>query len=155
MKPDEIISLLPYSKPFLFVDSISRLDENSIEGEYTFRKDEFFYKGHFTNFPITPGVILIETMAQIGAVCLGFFLLKDKISSGQFPEIALVSSEVNFYRPVFPEEKVTVISEKIYFRLGKLKCNVQMKNEKGEVVCKGIISGMAKPSSTGTLPTNG
>ncbi len=153
MEPEKIISLLPYSKPFLFVDSIIKIDENSIEGEYRFSKDEFFYKGHFTNFPITPGVILIETMAQIGVVCLGIFLLwksipptagKDKISSGKFPEIALVSSEVNFYIPVFPEEKVTVISEKVYFRLGKLKCNVQMKNEKGEIVCKGIISGMVK-----------
>lgn len=154
MEPEKILSLLPYSKPFLFVDSITRIDENSIEGEYTFSKDEYFYNGHFKNFPVTPGVILIETMAQIGVVCLGLFLLKDKISSGKFPEIALVSSEVNFYQPVFPGEKVTVISEKVYFRLGKLKCNVQMKNEKGEVVCKGIISGMAKPSSTGNIPAN-
>ena len=155
MAPDKIISLLPYSKPFLFVDSITRIDENSITGEYKFSKDEFFYKGHFHNFPVTPGVILIETMAQIGVVCLGIFLLKDKISSVKFPEIALVSSEVNFYLPVFPEEKVTVISEKVYFRLGKLKCNVKMKNEKGEVVCKGIISGMVKDFSAGVLLTNG
>ncbi|MDO8550611.1 MAG: FabA/FabZ family ACP-dehydratase [Ignavibacteria bacterium] len=163
MEPDKIISLLPYSKPFLFVDSITRIDENSITGEYKFNKDEFFYKGHFHNFPVTPGVILIETMAQIGVVCLGIFLLwesipskagKDKISSGKFPEIALVSCEVNFYLPVFPEEKVTVISEKVYFRLGKLKCNVQMKNEKDEVVCKGIISGMVKDFSVGVLRTN-
>jgi 3-hydroxyacyl-[acyl-carrier-protein] dehydratase len=151
MEAKKIISLLPYSKPFLFVDSITKIDENSIEGEYKFSKDEFFYKGHFTNFPITPGVILIETMAQIGVVCLGIFLLKDKILSGKLTEVALVSSEVNFYLPVFPEEKVTVISEKVYFRLGKLKCNVHMKNEKGKIVCKGVIAGMAKlfPTSIG------
>ncbi|OGU77010.1 MAG: hydroxymyristoyl-ACP dehydratase [Ignavibacteria bacterium RBG_16_34_14] len=147
MEPEKIISLLPYSKPFLFVDSITKIDENYVEGEYKFRKDEFFYEGHFINFPVTPGVILIETMTQIGVVCLGIFLLKDKISPGKFPEIALISSEVNFYLPVFPEEKVKVISEKVYFRLGKLKCNIQMKNEKGEVVCKGLIAGMAKPFS--------
>ena len=144
MTPEEIISLLPYSKPFLFVDSINKIDENSVTGEYTFRKYDFFYKGHFKNYPVTPGVILTETMAQIGVVCLGIFFLKDKISPGNFPDIALVSSQVDFFLPVFPEEKVTVISEKIYFRFGKLKCKVEMKNAKGEVVCRGVISGMVK-----------
>jgi 3-hydroxyacyl-[acyl-carrier-protein] dehydratase len=147
MTTEEIISLLPYSKPFLFVDSITKIDESSVTGEYTFRKDEFFYKGHFKNYPITPGVILTETMAQIGVVCLGIYLLRDKILSGNFPGILLVSSQVDFFLPVFPEEKVIVHSEKIYFRFGKLKCNVEMKNAKGEVVCKGIISGMVKRNS--------
>ena len=146
MEKEKILSLLPYSKPFLFVDSITRIDENSIEGEYKFKKDEFFYTGHFKDFPVTPGVILTETMAQIGVVCLGIFLLEDKILSGKLPEVALVSNEVNFYLPVYPEEKVTVFAEKVFFRMGKLKCNVHMKNEKGEIVCKGIIAGVAKSS---------
>jgi 3-hydroxyacyl-[acyl-carrier-protein] dehydratase len=144
MSPREIISLLPYSDPFLFVDSINQIDGNSITGTYTFKKNEFFYEGHFKNFPITPGVILIETMAQIGVVCLGIFLFREEISSGSFPKIALASSQVDFFHPVYPEETVTVISQKVYFRFGKLKCNVQMKNSKGEIVCKGIISGMVK-----------
>ena len=149
MTPEEIISLLPYSKPFLFVDSLITIDENSVTGEYTFRKEDFFYKGHFKDHPVTPGVILTEAMAQIGVVCLGIFLLGDKISSESFPGIALVSSQVDFFQPVFPEEKVTVISKKVYFRFGKLKCNVEMKNSRGEVVCKGIISGMIKGNKNG------
>ncbi|HSP86749.1 MAG TPA: hypothetical protein VLN45_01340 [Ignavibacteriaceae bacterium] len=147
MEKEKILSLLPYSKPFLFVDSITRIDENSIEGEYKFKKDEFFYTGHFKDFPVTPGVILTETMAQIGVVCLGIFLLEDKILSGKLPEVALVSNEVNFYLPVYPEEKVTVFAEKVFFRMGKLKCNVHMKNEREEIVCKGVIAGIAKLSS--------
>jgi len=43
---------------------------------------------------------------------------------------------------VFPNEKVKVISEKLYFRFGKLKCKVTMKNANGEVVCIGTIAGM-------------
>jgi len=155
MSPKEIISLLPYSKPFLFVDSINQIDENSITGTYTFKKNEFFYEGHFKDFPVTPGVILIETMAQIGVVCLGIFLMwesmpsaKDEIYSGDFPKIALVSSQVDFFHPVYPGETVAVISQKVYFRFGKLKCDVQMKNSKGEIVCKGIISGIAKKKLT-------
>jgi 3-hydroxyacyl-[acyl-carrier-protein] dehydratase len=57
-------------------------------------------------------------------------------------QIALSNSEIDFYKPVFPGEKVRVISEREYFRFNKLKCKVKMLNEKQEVVCKGTISGM-------------
>jgi 3-hydroxyacyl-[acyl-carrier-protein] dehydratase len=46
--------------------------------------------------------------------------------------------------PVKPKERVEVVSEKIYFRFNKLKCNVQLFNEENELVCKGTISGMLK-----------
>jgi len=151
MKSEEIISYLPYSRPFLFVDSVTITGENSLEGEYKFREDEFFYEGHFIRkgekgfiekFPVTPGVILIETMAQIGVVCMGIYLLREKLASGNLPEFVMSSAEVEYFLTVFPGEKVKVFSEKIYFRFGKLKCNVKMKNEKNELVCKSIISGM-------------
>ncbi len=70
MKKEEIISKLPYSKPFLFVDELLHIDENRVEGTYTFDENLDFYKGHFKDNPITPGVILTEVMAQIGLVCL-------------------------------------------------------------------------------------
>ncbi|UFH45756.1 beta-hydroxyacyl-ACP dehydratase [Flavobacterium galactosidilyticum] len=140
MKFQEIISRLPYSKPFLFVDEIIHIDENRVEGTYTFDENLDFYKGHFKDNPITPGVILTETMAQIGLVCLGVFLLNDNFRTKS--SIALTSTDMEFLKAVYPKEKVTVISEKIYFRFGKLKCKVIMKNEKEEVVCSGTIAGM-------------
>lgn len=140
MKFQEIISRLPYSKPFLFVDEIIHIDENRVEGTYTFDENLDFYKGHFKDNPITPGVILTETMVQIGLVCLGIFLLNDNFSTKL--SIALTSTDMEFLKAVYPKEKVTVISEKIYFRFGKLKCKVIMKNEKEEVVCSGTIAGM-------------
>lgn len=140
MTKQEIISKLPYSKPFLFVDELLHIDENGVEGTYTFDENLDFYKGHFKDNPITPGVILIEVMAQIGLVCLGIYLLNDTFNKNT--AIALTSNEIDFSKPVFPKEKVTVVSEKMYFRFGKLKCKVAMKNEKGEVVCSGTIAGM-------------
>ena len=140
MNKEEIISKLPYSKPFLFVDELLHIDENGVEGRYTFDENLDFYKGHFKNNPITPGVILTEVMAQIGVVCLGIYLLNDTFNKNT--AIALTSSAIEVLKPVFPKEKVTVISEKMYFRFGKLKCKVVMKNEKGEVVCSGTIAGM-------------
>jgi 3-hydroxyacyl-[acyl-carrier-protein] dehydratase len=140
MKKKEIISKLPYSKPFLFVDELLRIDENGVEGTYTFDENLDFYKGHFKDNPVTPGVILTEVMAQIGLVCLGIYLLNDTFN--KTTAIALTSNEINFLKPVFPNEKVMVFSEKIYFRFGKLKCKVMMKNEKDETVCSGTIAGM-------------
>lgn len=140
MRKEEIIPKLPYSKPFLFVDEIIRVDENGVEGTFTFDEKLDFYAGHFKDNPITPGVILTEVMAQIGLVCFGIFLLNNTLNTDT--SIALTSTEIHFLKPVYPKEKVTVISEKIYFRFGKLKCKVSMKNEKEEVVCSGIIAGM-------------
>jgi len=141
MKQTEIIKNLPYQKPFLFVDELTQISENGITGNYTFKKNEFFYEGHFKDNPITPGVILIETMAQIGVVCLGIYLVKDESLSEEI-KIALTSNQVDFFLPVNPNQKVTVISEKEYFRFNKLKCKVKMLNAKNELVCRGTISGM-------------
>ena len=139
MTKQEIISKLPYSKPFLFVDELLEIDGNRVEGTYTFDENLDFYKGHFNGNPVTPGVILTEVMAQIGLVCLGIYLV-DNLNKNS--TIALTSTEMEFLKPVFPNEKVTVISEKIYFRFGKLKCKVKMINESGEEVCSGIIAGV-------------
>ena len=142
MNQTEIIKTLPYQKPFLFVDELTEISEQGITGNYTFKKNELFYKGHFKNNPITPGVILTEAMAQIGVVCLGIYLLKNEFRLEKKIQIALTSSQVDFFISVLPNEKVTVISEKKYFRFNKLKCSVQMINEKNELVCRGTISGM-------------
>ena len=146
MTKKEIIALLPYQRPFLFVDTLETVSENGITGSYTFKENEYFYKGHFKDNPITPGVILTEVMAQIGVVCLGIYLVKDKLSSVNEPKIALTSHQIDFFLPVYPKEKVTVVSKKIYFRFNKLKCKVQLRNEADELVCRGVISGMIKPS---------
>jgi 3-hydroxyacyl-[acyl-carrier-protein] dehydratase len=139
MKTEEIIGFLPYAKPFLFVDSIESISDTSVIGTFKFDASLDFYQGHLINFPITPGVILIETMAQIGLVCLGIYLSKDAISSET--QVLMSSAKVDFLKPVFPNEKVTVFSELEYFRFQKLRCKVKMENENREVVCQGIIDG--------------
>ena len=140
----KIIALLPYQEPFLFVDGIDTVSQNGITGHYTFKKDAFFYQGHFKGNPITPGVILTECMAQIGLVCLGLYLIKDDLKDYQQPQIALTSHQMDFYLPVLPGEKVTVRSDKDVFRFNKLKCKVRMYNKNKELVARGVISGMLK-----------
>ena len=139
---EEIIAKLPYQHPFLFVDEILAVDENGISGSYTYKATRDFYKGHFKNNPVTPGVILTETMAQIGLVSFGIYLLSKSSNAESEIKIALTSSEIDFFKPVFPSEKVIVKSQKEYFRFNKLKCKVEMFNEIGELVCRGKIAGM-------------
>lgn len=148
MQPAEIIENLPYSYPFLFVDELEEVREDAVQGNYTFPESAFYFQGHFKNNPVTPGVILAECMAQIGVVSLGIYLLNKgkEVEEHEEPEkelqIAMSNVDVDFFLPVFPGERVTVTSEKEYFRFNKLKCKVQMRNEEGKLVCKGEISGM-------------
>lgn len=126
------------------MDELTKITDNGVTGNYTFKESEYFYRGHFKDYPVTPGVILTEVMAQIGVVCLGIHLLREKFLDVKKPKIALTSHNIDFFLPVKPKQRVNVVSEKIYFRFNKLKCKVELFNEKNQLVCKGYISGMLK-----------
>jgi len=148
MNVNEIKEKLPYSYPFLFVDELIHVDENGSSGTFTYDENLDFYKGHFKDHPVTPGVILTETMAQIGLVCLGIYL-NGAVEEGKSGHVMLTSTAIDFMKPVFPGEQVKVTSEKVYFRFKKLHCKVEMQNAAGEVVCKGTLSGMVTTKLNG------
>lgn len=146
---NDILAYLPYKSSFLFIDNILSLDVDGVTGDYTLKKDAFFYEDHFVNNPVTPGVIITEIMAQIGLIVLGIHLIISrnietgiKLDEGSFP--LLTSTEVSFYKMVFPGEKVIVRSKKQYFRFGKIKCLIEMRNSEGELVAKGMFAGIIK-----------
>lgn len=143
MEYTDILQQLPYKEPFLFVDKLCELSEQGAHGMYTFNEDLEIYKGHFVGFPVTPGVILTECCAQIGLVCLGIYLMSKEESKGL---MGMSSAQMEYYIPVYPGETVSVKSEKVYFRFGKLKCHVKMYNAENQLVCKGTISGMLMPA---------
>ena len=144
MDTKEIVRLLPYEAPFLFVDELQEVTLEGVKGSFHFKEQLDFYKGHFKDNPVTPGVILTECCAQIGLVCLGIYLIGNEDYDTSNILIGMSSSEMEFLQPVFPGEKVTVISKRIYYRFKKLKCEVKMYNEKNAMVCKGTLSGMLK-----------
>lgn len=140
----DIISKLPYAPPFLFVDEILQINDQGVTGIYKFPEDSFFYSGHFKDNPVTPGVILTECMAQIGVVSLGIFLISSE-KTGNLEsnrKIGMSSTEIDFYKPVFPGECVKVVSTKEYFRFNKLKCGVEMFDMEENLICRGKIAGM-------------
>jgi len=66
----EIEKLLPHRDPFLFVDEIIEASNEKIITKRLFTENEYFFKGHFPEYPVVPGVILVETMAQSGGAGL-------------------------------------------------------------------------------------
>ena len=143
----EVLKLVPQQPPFRFIDEIISLDDEQIVGAYRFREDEYFYRWHFPGNPITPGVILIETMAQVGVVAFGIYLLsrqKNTRPSQMDMPLSLFSlaDGVEFKKIVLPGERVIIKGEKIYFRKKIIKAKVIIEREDGEIICSGELSGV-------------
>jgi 3-hydroxyacyl-[acyl-carrier-protein] dehydratase len=126
---DDILNKMPYGKEFLFIDEITHINQKQIVGKFHFKKENSFYQSHLIDFPITPGVILIECMCQIGMVAHGIFLLENKIKQYLIKPI-LIHADSEFFNPVPPETTVRIVSEIIYFRKNFLRSKVFMYNDK-------------------------
>jgi len=146
---ERVLSMVPQQPPFRFIDDILVLDEEHIIGTYRFRSDEYFYRGHFPGLPITPGVILIETMAQTGVVAFGLYLstLPGGKQKGIEDPITLftLAENVEFTGVVGPGECVTITGKKVYFRGNQLKVDISMARPNGEEVCSGTLAGKGIP----------
>ena len=99
---NDIEKLLPHREPFLFVDEIVEANEKKIIAKHIFSEKEFFFKGHFPEYPVVPGVILIETMAQSGGAGLREIGV---IGDGGLFFLATVD-KVKFRRQVRPGDEV-------------------------------------------------
>ena len=71
MTLDAIKAAIPHREPFLLVDEIVEQSDNRIVCRKRFTGDEFWYRGHYPQFPLTPGVLLVEAAMQAGAVLSG------------------------------------------------------------------------------------
>ncbi len=161
---EDVLEHFPIKDPFKFIDTIDEVDANHIIGSYTFKQDEFFFSGHFPGCPVAPGTILQEAGAQIGLVAFGMYLLGNQIDTvvdlgehltspelkklpgievgGYVIHFYLVDSQMRFKKVIQPGDKIIVKSDKVFFKLNKLKCDVIIKTEDGAMVAKGTLSGM-------------
>ena len=99
---NEIENLLPHRKPFLFVDEIVEVSNEKIVARHVFAESEFFFPGHFPDYPVVPGVILIETMAQSG----GAGLRKSGVIGDNALFFLATVDKVKFRRQVRPGDEV-------------------------------------------------
>jgi 3-hydroxyacyl-[acyl-carrier-protein] dehydratase len=144
LTPAQILELLPQQRPFRFVDEIFEVDEQHIAGRYTFRPDESFYAGHFPGRPITPGVILLESMCQVGVVSLGIYLfaLDHSIEDARNWTTLFVEAESEFFKTVSPGDTVTIRGERVFWRRSKLRSRIEMFGADGALVAQTTASGL-------------
>lgn len=144
----EILAYIPQQKPFRFIDQIIYINEQEICGSYTFKKDEFFYTGHFPNKAITPGVILLECMSQIGVVAFGIYLLSISLPIDEIKKwlTMFTDAQVEFFKSVYPGDTVTVTAKKIFWRKMKLKTQIEMYDQHQNVLATAIASGIGVPA---------
>ena len=95
---------LPHRDPMLFIDRVKVLSENAITIESDVDPDAAYFKGHFPGMPIMPGVLIIETVAQAGALLVS---LTRGLSADKFIAFSNVDA-VKFRRPVEPGEVLTI-----------------------------------------------
>lgn len=144
---EEVLARVPQQEPFRFIDEIVELDLDHIVARYTFREDQDFYRGHFPGNPVTPGVILIETMAQAGVVAYGIYLFAAEFSADEVEKLLTLftDAQVDFSGLVKPGDRVTTTARKVFFRRKKLRCEVEMRLDDDTLVCSGVLSGMGVP----------
>ena len=100
---EEIKKLIPHREPFLFIDTC----DIKIPGEYgvsskVFKENEYFFKGHFPNNPIVPGVIIVEAMAQTAGIVVSYNLKDYDEKSVLFMSV----SKAKFRKPILPNDKI-------------------------------------------------
>ncbi|TVR38172.1 MAG: bifunctional UDP-3-O-[3-hydroxymyristoyl] N-acetylglucosamine deacetylase/3-hydroxyacyl-ACP dehydratase [Cryomorphaceae bacterium] len=95
---NDITRMLPHRYPFLLVDKIIEVNENSIVGVKNVTMNEPFFQGHFPGNPVMPGVLQIEAMAQVG----GIFALSTVEEPSQYGTYFLKIDNVRFKRKVIP-----------------------------------------------------
>jgi len=114
---DPISLGLPHREPFVFVESVDRLEAGSFaECSMTFSGTESFFRGHFPGNAIVPGVLLLEGMAQTAGIAIGR-------PGKQFLLTAIRS--MKFLRPVRPLETIRFRAEKVGDVGGLVQCSVE------------------------------
>jgi len=152
-----VLELLPQQEPFRFVDEILEVDEDHIVARTTFRPDADFYRGHFPGNPITPGVLLIEAMAQTGVVALGIYLVAREKGAEEVRRVLTVFTDVTaeFSGVVRPGDTVTIRARKVFFRRMKLRAEVEMRNGDGALVASATVAGMGIGAASAAAPAGG
>lgn len=126
-----VLEAIPHRPPFLFVDCVKELSGERIIAERKIRSEEFYFKGHYPQFPIMPGVLLCESVFQTAGIFLAEKLKSDPSLRTKIPVLVRVA-ETKFKRMVYPEDTISLEANFIeslkgfYFFKGSVRKNEQL-----------------------------
>jgi 3-hydroxyacyl-[acyl-carrier-protein] dehydratase len=106
LSKEEIEAILPHRDPFLFLDEVLELEPGHVVARKQVRADEWYLSGHFPGRPIMPGVLIVEAMAQAGAVAV----LSEEENRGKLALFAGIDG-VRFKRIVGPGDELELTCE--------------------------------------------
>nr|WP_227510403.1 3-hydroxyacyl-ACP dehydratase FabZ [Acinetobacter equi] len=121
MDINAIREYLPHRYPFLLVDRVTEITDDSIIGYKNVSINEEFFQGHFPEYPIMPGVLIIEALAQVSGI-LGFVMNNVKPQPGTVFLFA-GAEKVRFKKPVVAGDKLVLQSELVMQKRGIYKYN--------------------------------
>ncbi len=138
---EDILSILPHRPPFLFVDKVTKLvPDKEIVAERAIRDDEPFFKGHFPQKHIMPGVLVMDALAQTSGLLWGLSKKATGAVLTKEPRIFfLASSTIKFVNPSFPGETLTLLAwfERSFGQLFSYSVEAIVKRK---VVAKGSLT---------------
>lgn len=104
MNQEQIMEIIPHRDPFLLIDTIEEMEEGKrVVATKYMKPDEFWFKGHFPDYPVVPGVLMLEMCAQAGAVAM-LALPENKGKIGFFGGV----KEAKFRRQVVPGDTLRI-----------------------------------------------
>jgi 3-hydroxyacyl-[acyl-carrier-protein] dehydratase len=139
-----LLDLMPQAQPFRFIDRVLEVDRAHIVASYRFREDASFYAGHFPGAPITPGVIVLEAMAQCGLALHGIYLLALEVAPQELAayRTMFTNADIEWCSAVYPGDSIVIKSDVVAWRRRRLRVRVEARNQKGEIVATGEIAGI-------------
>ncbi len=144
LSPAEVLERVPQQQPFRFVDELVEIDGDHAVGSYRWDPEADFYRGHFPGNPVTPGVLLIESMAQCGVVPMAIYRFFEELEEDEASKFQTLFTDasVDFSGIVRPGDTVRTETSLVFYRRRKLKVEARMLLEDGSVVCSGQLAGM-------------
>jgi len=133
---EQIEELLPHRPPFLFVEAVTKIEPNLIEGYRDIKADEFYFAGHFPGFPVMPGVLMVEAIAQAG------ILLVCKVREERRGRNTLFAGieRVRFRRQVRPGDRLLLSADVVSGRSSVYRIHGTAKVG-DELACEAVVIG--------------